>query len=113
MEREIVIHRPPISEGRFSKIFYGTYREIPVVVKSVELHNILKEDEYQRNHYLDLPGNSSKPHREVSVVREERALTKLKHENIVKLLHVKDQYPFRLYEFLNKYHLLPEFLCLI
>jgi hypothetical protein len=96
MEREIVIHdRLPISEGRFSKIFYGTYREIPVVVKRVELHNILKEDEYQRNHYLDSPENSSKPHREVSVVREERALTKLKHENIVELLHVKDQYPFR------------------
>jgi hypothetical protein len=81
MEREIVIHdRLPISQ---------------VAVKRVELHNILKEDEYQRNHYLDSPENSSKPHREVSVVREERALTKLKHENIVELLHVKDQYPFR------------------
>ena len=96
MEREIVIHdRLPISEGRFSKIFYGTYGNIQVAVKRVELHNILKEDEYQRNHYLDSPENSSKPHREVSVVREERALTKLKHENIVELLHVKDQYPFR------------------
>lgn len=98
MEREIVIdyNRLPISEGRFSKIFYGTYGNIQVAFKRVELHNILKEDEYQRNHYLDSPENSSKPHREVSVVREERALTRLKHhENIVELLHVKDQYPFR------------------
>jgi len=72
MEREIAINRNKkfIGQGGFATVFHGTFKGVPVAVKRIE-HERRCND------------------------KEEKALGKLNHPNIVKLHKIEDSEDFR------------------
>ena len=60
-----------LGEGRYGTVFEGVWRGKPVAIKRIQLSDIASSE------------------------REEEALKKLDHPNIIKLLHVESDSKFR------------------
>ena len=72
MEREITIDRnkQPIGKGGYATVFHGMFKGDPVAVKRIEHHRRCND-------------------------KEEKALGKLNHPNIVQLHKIEDSEDFR------------------